>query len=34
VSGAAEQALASKIAMMQTLGVQMHLCGSDNGLDA
>jgi L-fucose isomerase-like protein len=30
----ANQALAAKVAMMQALGVQVHLCGSDHGLAA
>jgi L-fucose isomerase-like protein len=30
----ANQALAARVAMMQNLGVQVHLCGTDNGLVA
>lgn len=30
----ANQALAAKVAMMQNLGVQVHICGTDNGLVA
>lgn len=30
----ANRALQAKIAMMQTLGVQVHLCGTDHGLDS
>jgi hypothetical protein len=33
-SEAANQALAAKVAMMQALGVQVHLCGTDHGLPA
>ncbi len=29
---AANEALAAKVAMMQSLGVHVHICGSDNGL--
>jgi hypothetical protein len=30
----ANQALAAKVAMMQNLGVHVHVCGTDNGLVA
>lgn len=30
----ANEALATKVAMMQHLGVRVHICGTDNGLTA
>jgi hypothetical protein len=33
-AGDADRALAAKVAMMQGLGVQVHVCGTDNGLTA